>query len=139
MLLPPLTEVIPPFYLQLERIHTTYYNSSLGRFTPRLTRRCTTYTTTPKRLHTTSNTTHRIHTSHYHPLERVHTTCHHPSLTSHTPSPPISPQFSGENGEKMKEQYGAFCSGHNEAISHYKLLLQQNKKFQNLIKVEKGR
>ncbi|XP_049645370.1 rho guanine nucleotide exchange factor 18 [Suncus etruscus] len=43
-------------------------------------------------------------------------------------------QFSGENGEKMKEQYGAFCSGHNEAISHYKLLLQQNKKFQNLIK-----
>ncbi|XP_055969126.1 rho guanine nucleotide exchange factor 18 isoform X2 [Sorex fumeus] len=43
-------------------------------------------------------------------------------------------QFSGENGEKMKEKYGVFCSGHNEAISHYKLLLQQNKKFQNLIK-----
>ncbi|XP_054982071.1 rho guanine nucleotide exchange factor 18 isoform X1 [Sorex araneus] len=43
-------------------------------------------------------------------------------------------QFSGENGEKMKEKYGIFCSGHNEAISHYKLLLQQNKKFQNLIK-----
>ncbi|XP_008842776.1 rho guanine nucleotide exchange factor 18 isoform X2 [Nannospalax galili] len=43
-------------------------------------------------------------------------------------------QFSGENGERMKEKYGVFCSGHNEALSHYKLLLQQNKKFQNLIK-----
>lgn len=43
-------------------------------------------------------------------------------------------QFSGENGEKMKEKYGVFCSGHNDAVSHYKLLLQQNKKFQNLIK-----
>ncbi|XP_048198101.1 rho guanine nucleotide exchange factor 18 isoform X1 [Perognathus longimembris pacificus] len=43
-------------------------------------------------------------------------------------------QFSGESGERMKEKYGVFCSGHNEAVSHYKLLLQQNKKFQNLIK-----
>ncbi|XP_028695390.2 rho guanine nucleotide exchange factor 18 isoform X1 [Macaca mulatta] len=43
-------------------------------------------------------------------------------------------QFSGEHGERMKEKYGVFCSGHNEAVSHYKLLLQQNKKFQNLIK-----
>uniref|UniRef100_G1QFI1 Rho/Rac guanine nucleotide exchange factor 18 n=1 Tax=Myotis lucifugus TaxID=59463 RepID=G1QFI1_MYOLU len=43
-------------------------------------------------------------------------------------------QFSGENGESMKKKYGVFCSGHNEAVSHYKLLLQQNKKFQNLIK-----
>ncbi|XP_074207036.1 rho guanine nucleotide exchange factor 18 [Camelus bactrianus] len=43
-------------------------------------------------------------------------------------------QFSGENGERMKEKYSVFCSGHNEAVSHYKLLLQQNKKFQNLIK-----
>ncbi|XP_021100850.1 rho guanine nucleotide exchange factor 18 isoform X2 [Heterocephalus glaber] len=43
-------------------------------------------------------------------------------------------QFSGENGERMKEKYGVFCSGHNEAVSHYKLLLQQNKKFHNLIK-----
>lgn len=34
----------------------------------------------------------------------------------------------------MKKKYGVFCSGHNEAVSHYKLLLQQNKKFQNLIK-----
>ncbi|XP_036612093.1 rho guanine nucleotide exchange factor 18 isoform X1 [Trichosurus vulpecula] len=43
-------------------------------------------------------------------------------------------QFSGENGERMKEKYGIFCSGHNEAVSHYKELLQQNKKFQNMIK-----
>ncbi|XP_029772382.1 rho guanine nucleotide exchange factor 18 [Suricata suricatta] len=42
--------------------------------------------------------------------------------------------FSGENGDRMKEKYGIFCSGHNEAVSHYKLLLQQNKKFQSLIK-----
>lgn len=46
-------------------------------------------------------------------------------------------QFSGENGERMKKKYGVFCSGHNEAVSHYKLLLQQNKKFQNLIKVKR--
>ncbi|KAF6081646.1 hypothetical protein HJG60_008701 [Phyllostomus discolor] len=46
----------------------------------------------------------------------------------------LTQQFSGENGERMKEKYGVFCSGHNEAVSHYKLLMQQNKKFQNLIK-----
>ncbi|NXT49179.1 ARHGI factor, partial [Pluvianellus socialis] len=43
-------------------------------------------------------------------------------------------QFSGENGERMKAKYGVFCCGHNEAVSHYKDLLQSNKKFQNLIK-----
>uniref|UniRef100_A0A8C9FBP0 Rho guanine nucleotide exchange factor 18 n=1 Tax=Pavo cristatus TaxID=9049 RepID=A0A8C9FBP0_PAVCR len=43
-------------------------------------------------------------------------------------------QFSGENGERMKEKYGVFCSGHNEAVTHYKDLLQSHKKFQNLIK-----
>ncbi|KAM7134699.1 rho guanine nucleotide exchange factor 18 isoform 3-T3 [Macrochelys suwanniensis] len=43
-------------------------------------------------------------------------------------------QFSGESGERMKEKYGMFCCGHNEAVSHYKDLLQSNKKFQNLIK-----
>ncbi|OXB73112.1 UNVERIFIED_CONTAM: hypothetical protein H355_012037 [Colinus virginianus] len=43
-------------------------------------------------------------------------------------------QFSGENGERMKEKYGVFCSGHNEAVSHYKDLLQSHKKFQNLIR-----
>ncbi|XP_074934203.1 rho guanine nucleotide exchange factor 18 isoform X3 [Phalacrocorax aristotelis] len=43
-------------------------------------------------------------------------------------------QFSGESGERMKEKYGVFCCGHNEAVSHYKDLLQSNKKFQSLIK-----
>lgn len=43
-------------------------------------------------------------------------------------------QFSGETGERMKEKYGVFCSGHKDAVGHYKLLLQQSKKFQNLIK-----
>ncbi|NXO24060.1 ARHGI factor, partial [Cisticola juncidis] len=43
-------------------------------------------------------------------------------------------QFSGENGERMKEKYGVFCCGHNEAVSHYKDLYQSNKKFHNLIK-----
>uniref|UniRef100_A0A8D0EJM9 Rho guanine nucleotide exchange factor 18 n=1 Tax=Strix occidentalis caurina TaxID=311401 RepID=A0A8D0EJM9_STROC len=43
-------------------------------------------------------------------------------------------QFSGENGERMKEKYGVFCCGHNEAVTHYKDLLQSNKKFQNLVK-----
>ncbi|XP_043946683.1 rho guanine nucleotide exchange factor 18 [Protopterus annectens] len=43
-------------------------------------------------------------------------------------------QFSGDGGERMKEKYGEFCSRHNEAVSHYKELLQQNKKFHNLIK-----
>ncbi|XP_069505331.1 rho guanine nucleotide exchange factor 18 isoform X2 [Ambystoma mexicanum] len=43
-------------------------------------------------------------------------------------------QFSGENGNQMKEKYGLFCSHHNEAVNTYKELLQQSKKFQNLIK-----
>ncbi|XP_059575615.1 rho guanine nucleotide exchange factor 18 isoform X1 [Alligator mississippiensis] len=43
-------------------------------------------------------------------------------------------QFSGEIGERMKEKYGVFCGGHNEAVSYYKELLQSNKKFQNLMK-----
>ncbi|XP_006902738.1 PREDICTED: rho guanine nucleotide exchange factor 18 [Elephantulus edwardii] len=43
-------------------------------------------------------------------------------------------QFSSESGERLKEKYGVFCSSHNEAVGHYKVLMQQNKKFQNLIK-----
>ncbi|XP_061457336.1 rho guanine nucleotide exchange factor 18 isoform X2 [Rhineura floridana] len=43
-------------------------------------------------------------------------------------------QFSGDTGERVKEKYGVFCSSHGEAVSHYKELLQQSKKFQNLIK-----
>ena len=36
----------------------------------------------------------------------------------------------------MRETYGLFCSSHGEAVSHYKELMQQSKKFQNLIKVK---
>ncbi|XP_071399428.1 rho guanine nucleotide exchange factor 18 isoform X1 [Centroberyx affinis] len=43
-------------------------------------------------------------------------------------------QFSGEMGERMKECYGDFCSHHTEAVSYYKEQLQNNKKFQNLIR-----
>ena len=49
------------------------------------------------------------------------------------------PQFSGEIGEKMKESYGDFCSHHLEAVSFYKEQLQNNKKFQNLIRVSPPR
>lgn len=44
-------------------------------------------------------------------------------------------QFSEENGEKMKQVYGEFCSRHNEAVSFFKELQQHNKRFQNFIKV----
>jgi len=44
-------------------------------------------------------------------------------------------QFSGEIGEKMKDSYGDFCSHHTEAVSYYKDQLQNNKKFQNIIRV----
>lgn len=43
-------------------------------------------------------------------------------------------QFSEENANKMKKIYGEFCSHHKEAVSLFKEL-QQNKKFQNFIKV----
>ncbi|XP_072272361.1 rho guanine nucleotide exchange factor 28 isoform X2 [Pyxicephalus adspersus] len=43
-------------------------------------------------------------------------------------------QFSAENSEKMKRIYGEFCSHHIEAVNLFKEL-QQNKKFQNFIKV----
>ncbi|XP_017262482.2 rho guanine nucleotide exchange factor 18 isoform X2 [Kryptolebias marmoratus] len=43
-------------------------------------------------------------------------------------------QFSGEIGEKMKDCYGDFCSHHTEAVSYYKDQLQNNRRFQNLIK-----
>lgn len=44
-------------------------------------------------------------------------------------------QFSGEIGERMKDSYGDFCSHHTEAVSYYKEQLQNNKKFQNIIRV----
>ncbi|XP_054458240.1 rho guanine nucleotide exchange factor 18-like isoform X2 [Anoplopoma fimbria] len=43
-------------------------------------------------------------------------------------------QFSGEIGERMKDSYGDFCSHHTEAVSYYKEQLQNNKKFQNVIR-----
>ncbi|XP_005386124.1 PREDICTED: rho guanine nucleotide exchange factor 28 [Chinchilla lanigera] len=44
-------------------------------------------------------------------------------------------QFSEENASKMKTIYGEFCSHHKEAVSLFKEL-QQNKKFQNFIKLQ---
>nr|XP_055055601.1 rho guanine nucleotide exchange factor 28 isoform X3 [Misgurnus anguillicaudatus] len=43
-------------------------------------------------------------------------------------------QFSQENAEKMKRVYGEFCSHHSEAVSFFKELQQQNKRFQLFIK-----
>uniref|UniRef100_H3AFI9 Rho/Rac guanine nucleotide exchange factor 18 n=1 Tax=Latimeria chalumnae TaxID=7897 RepID=H3AFI9_LATCH len=43
-------------------------------------------------------------------------------------------QFSGEFGEWMKEKYSDFCSRHNEAVAFFKERMQQNKKFQSLIR-----
>ncbi|XP_010004683.1 PREDICTED: rho guanine nucleotide exchange factor 28 [Chaetura pelagica] len=43
-------------------------------------------------------------------------------------------QFSEENATKMKEIYGQFCSHQKEAVNLFKEL-QQNKKFQNFIKL----
>ncbi|XP_014635100.1 PREDICTED: rho guanine nucleotide exchange factor 28 [Ceratotherium simum simum] len=43
-------------------------------------------------------------------------------------------QFSEENADKMKKIYGEFCSHHKEAVRLFKEL-QQNKKFQNFIKL----
>lgn len=44
-------------------------------------------------------------------------------------------QFSGETGERMKANYGDFCSHHTEAVSYYKEQMQSNKKFHNVIRV----
>ncbi|XP_067294714.1 rho guanine nucleotide exchange factor 28 isoform X2 [Pseudorasbora parva] len=43
-------------------------------------------------------------------------------------------QFSRENAENMKQVYGDFCSHHTEAVSYFKELQQQNKRFQLFIK-----
>ncbi|XP_063176171.1 rho guanine nucleotide exchange factor 28 isoform X3 [Chroicocephalus ridibundus] len=44
-------------------------------------------------------------------------------------------QFSEENATKMKKIYGEFCSHQKEAVNLFKVL-QQNKKFQNFIKLK---
>ncbi|NXT65611.1 ARG28 factor, partial [Chaetops frenatus] len=46
-------------------------------------------------------------------------------------------QFSEENATKMEEIYGEFCSHQKEAVNLFKEL-QQNKKFQNFIKLRNG-
>ncbi|KAL7834641.1 hypothetical protein SRHO_G00288880 [Serrasalmus rhombeus] len=43
-------------------------------------------------------------------------------------------QFSQENAETMKQVYGEFCSHHTDAVSFFKELQQQNKRFQLFIK-----
>ncbi|KAJ8263112.1 hypothetical protein COCON_G00155690 [Conger conger] len=43
-------------------------------------------------------------------------------------------QFSDDNAARMKQVYGEFCSHHTEAVSFFKELQQQNKKFQAFIK-----
>ncbi|XP_040183004.1 rho guanine nucleotide exchange factor 18 isoform X2 [Rana temporaria] len=43
-------------------------------------------------------------------------------------------QFSGDTAARMKDKYGVFCSQHNRAVSRYKFLMRENKKFQNLMK-----
>jgi hypothetical protein len=45
-------------------------------------------------------------------------------------------QFSGESSNQMKASYGAFCSGHLEAVQLYKNLMEK-KNFQMFIKVKK--
>ncbi|XP_052793187.1 rho guanine nucleotide exchange factor 28-like isoform X4 [Mya arenaria] len=48
--------------------------------------------------------------------------------------PALIDQFSNEAGQKMKEAYGVFCSGHLEAVRIYKELLAKDRKFQLFIK-----
>ncbi|XP_048845036.1 rho guanine nucleotide exchange factor 18-like isoform X2 [Brienomyrus brachyistius] len=43
-------------------------------------------------------------------------------------------QFSGDVGDRMKQCYGDFCGRHKEAVSFYKELLQNNKRFQYQIR-----
>ena len=39
------------------------------------------------------------------------------------------------NIERMKQVYGEFCSHHNDAVSFFKELQQNNKRFQTFVKV----
>ncbi|XP_066538266.1 rho guanine nucleotide exchange factor 18a [Hoplias malabaricus] len=43
-------------------------------------------------------------------------------------------QFSDEPRSRLLDSYGVFCSCHTDAMSYYKDLLQNNKKFQSLIR-----
>uniref|UniRef100_A0A1A7YMC8 Rho/rac guanine nucleotide exchange factor (GEF) 18b n=1 Tax=Iconisemion striatum TaxID=60296 RepID=A0A1A7YMC8_9TELE len=56
------------------------------------------------------------------------------NYTVHRVADILITQFSGEIGERMKDSYGDFCSHHTEAVSFYKDQLQNNRRFQNLIR-----
>ncbi|KAI5609000.1 rho/rac guanine nucleotide exchange factor (GEF) 18a, partial [Silurus asotus] len=43
-------------------------------------------------------------------------------------------QFSGDLRSRLQDSYGVFCSHHTEAVNFYKDQLQNNKKFQSLIR-----
>jgi len=43
-------------------------------------------------------------------------------------------QFSGETGERWREAYGTFCSGHNEAVSVFKDLMKSDRRFQQFVR-----
>ncbi|XP_064618517.1 A-kinase anchor protein 13-like isoform X3 [Lineus longissimus] len=43
-------------------------------------------------------------------------------------------QFGGDNGERLKEAYGEFCSRHKEAVAYYKDMLKNDRTFQGFIK-----
>ncbi|XP_076149805.1 rho guanine nucleotide exchange factor 18a isoform X3 [Alosa pseudoharengus] len=43
-------------------------------------------------------------------------------------------QFSGEMGVLMKENYGGFCSHHNDAVGYYREQVQSNKKLQYMMR-----
>ena len=43
-------------------------------------------------------------------------------------------QFSGANGERWREAYGSFCSGHSKAISVFKDLMKSDRRFQQFVR-----
>ena len=43
-------------------------------------------------------------------------------------------QFSGANGQRWREAYGAFCSGHSKAISVFKDLMKSDRRFQQFVR-----
>lgn len=43
-------------------------------------------------------------------------------------------QFSGDNAEKWRNAYGAFCSSHNEAVGVFKDLMKSDRRFQLFVR-----
>ncbi|CAL8277373.1 unnamed protein product [Merluccius merluccius] len=58
----------------------------------------------------------------------------HSSATSSEQTNYLIERFTDENAERMKQVYGEFCSHHNDAVSFFKELQQNNKRFQNFVK-----